>query len=143
MRLSTERRNRIIPDDNVHDCPFCDLSMQRESEEVFSSEYFVGLLDRFPVNPGHMLLVTKRHVSSVFDLTSEEWAELQQALRSAREMLEKRYHPAGYNIGINCGRAAGQTIFHFHLHLIPRYEGDVQDPRGGIRNFKKSLVPYP
>lgn len=82
---------------------------------------------------GHALIAPRRHIASWFDATPEEQAEMIAALSGVKEQIEARHTPAGYNVGINDGEAAGQTVGHLHLHVIPRYEGDVEDPRGGIR----------
>ncbi len=94
----------------------------------------LGLWDAFPLNPGHALLVPKRHVATLFDASADERAALFAAIDSARAAIEAAHgSPDGYNIGINLGAAAGQTVDHLHLHVIPRHAGDVPDPRGGIR----------
>ena len=84
------------------------------------------------VSPGHALLIPKRHVENWFDATDEERAALMRAVDVARLEIERREQPDGFNIGINVGPAAGQTVFHLHVHLIPRYLGDMADPRGGV-----------
>jgi diadenosine tetraphosphate (Ap4A) HIT family hydrolase len=89
--------------------------------------------DNFPVSPGHTLIVPRRHAAGYFDLTAGEQAELWALVNRCRGILEADYHPDGYNIGVNVGEAAGQTVFHVHIHLIPRYRGDVDNPRGGVR----------
>ena len=111
-------------------CPFCDPPTDRI---CFRSEFAFGLWDGFPVSPGHALLIPRRHVATLFDASREERVTLFDALEAVRAIIDERYRPDGYNIGINHGAAAGQTIFHLHLHLIPRYAGDVADPRGGVR----------
>jgi diadenosine tetraphosphate (Ap4A) HIT family hydrolase len=111
-------------------CPFCNLPPDRiirETESVFA------ILDGFPVSPGHTLIIPKRHVASFFETTNEERAELMSLLSSVHDDLDRQFRPAGYNIGINDGAPAGQTISHLHIHLIPRYPGDSDDPRGGVR----------
>lgn len=100
------------------------------------------MYDKFPVNRGHVLVIPKRHEPSFFAITSEERNALFALLERAKEELDRIHKPDGYNIGINCGEAAGQTIFHLHIHLIPRYGGDVEKPRGGVRNIKSPLVEY-
>jgi diadenosine tetraphosphate (Ap4A) HIT family hydrolase/HKD family nuclease len=104
----------------------------------------LGLWDAFPVSPGHALLVPKRHVATWFDATKEEQAELVAAIDIARAAIDRRLHgqPDGYNIGVNVGRAAGQTVFHLHVHVIPRKSGDVPDPRGGVRHVIPSKGNY-
>jgi superfamily II DNA or RNA helicase/diadenosine tetraphosphate (Ap4A) HIT family hydrolase len=94
----------------------------------------LGLWDAFPVAQGHALLVTRRHIASWFDSTSDEQRELLEALTVAKREIEASRAPDGYNIGINIGPAAGQTVVHLHIHVIPRYAGDVADPRGGVRH---------
>jgi diadenosine tetraphosphate (Ap4A) HIT family hydrolase len=93
----------------------------------------VVIRDGFPVSPGHTLVIPRRHVGSFFDLTSNERTEMLTLLDQAKMDLDKEFNPDGYNIGINDGAAAGQTVPHLHIHLIPRYEGDQSDPRGGVR----------
>ncbi len=124
-------------------CVLCRVLQSPDSEILTSDNTFVALLDKFPVNPGHTLIAPRRHVSSVFELTVSEWIDLHRMLLTVKVVLDDRFHPAGYNLGVNDGQAAGQTIFHLHLHVIPRYVGDVLEPRGGIRNLKMPLVPYP
>jgi diadenosine tetraphosphate (Ap4A) HIT family hydrolase len=109
---------------------------------VLENESFYAIFDRYPVNRGHLLIISKRHIPDLFCLDEAEFNHLYWIINQAKEMLDMEYKPGGYNIGINCGEAAGQTIFHFHLHIIPRYKNDVENPRGGVRNIKKPLVPY-
>jgi len=113
-------------------CPFCDVA---ESDRVIETELLVGFFDRFPVCPGHLLLVTRRHVETWFDATKDEQAALIASIDDAVEVIESHLgrRPDGYNVGFNSGQAAGQTVMHLHLHVIPRFNGDVEDPRGGIR----------
>ncbi len=101
---------------------------------LFESQYFFIIPDKFPVSPGHMLIISKELRLDYFDLTPEEMKELPELILQARNLIEKEYSPTGFNIGINCGASAGQTVFHFHCHVIPRYEGDMKDPRGGVRH---------
>lgn len=91
------------------------------------------MLDAYPVSEGHCLIVPRRHVASWFDATADERAEMLDLLAQTRTYLRDLHAPDGYNIGINDGVAAGQTVPHLHLHLIPRYAGDRPDPRGGVR----------
>lgn len=111
-------------------CPFCTAPagcwlLQRDTA--------VALRDAYPVSPGHTLILPRRHVASFFDTTTAERADLLGLLDDARRLLQAEFAPSGYNIGINDGSAAGQTIDHLHIHLIPRYPGDRPDPRGGVR----------
>jgi mutator protein MutT len=111
-------------------CPFCGLP---KDQLFYDGELVVGIWDSHPVSPGHALLIPKRHAPTLFDATPEERAELMAAVDRARNAIEGSYAPDGYNIGFNIGQAAGQTVFHAHLHVIPRYAGDVPNPRGGVR----------
>jgi diadenosine tetraphosphate (Ap4A) HIT family hydrolase len=94
----------------------------------------VALLDGYPVSPGHTLVVPVRHVSDFFELTTAEVASVAELVSAMKERLDRGYAPDGYNVGVNVGTAAGQTVFHVHIHLIPRYAHDVPDPVGGVRN---------
>lgn len=120
-------------------CIFCNLP---KDKVIAENDLALAFYDAYPVNEGHVLIIPKRHVETYFDATWEEKNAISLLLAEVKEKLDERFHPKGYNIGVNEGVAAGQTIFHLHVHLIPRYEGDVPDPRGGVRKVKKSLVPY-
>lgn len=113
------------------DCPFCtgERTLLVENAFAFSIE------DSFPVSPGHSLIIPKTHVPTIFDLSNEAYAACFDLARVVRSLLLNKYKPDGFNIGANCGEPAGQTIAHAHLHLIPRYAGDVPNPRGGIRHI--------
>ena len=123
-----------------NNCPFCKVESEREI--IASSLLSVAFYDGFPVSPGHALIIPKRHVSSFFDLSKEERQDLLNLADSVKRILEERYHPDGYNIGINVGEAAGPSIFHVHMHLIPRYQGDVPSPRGGVRGVIPTKQNY-
>jgi diadenosine tetraphosphate (Ap4A) HIT family hydrolase len=99
--------------------------------------------DAFPVSPGHSLVIVKRHVENFFELSEGEVACLMNLLHAARRRLDKSLMPAGYNIGVNVGPTAGQTVMHVHIHLIPRYPGDVEEPFGGVRNVIPNCGLYP
>ena len=109
------------------------LSIPQE-RHVLKTEYFFVIRDGYPVSPGHSLIITKRLCKDYFDLSAEELQELPQAIQLAKEDIEQSHQPDGYNIGMNCGEVAGQTVFHFHCHVIPRYAGDMDIPRGGVRH---------
>ncbi len=111
-------------------CPFC--SVQQDKIITQNSLTFT-VRDTLPVSSGHTLILPKRHIASIFEATKDEVAALWAALQQARSGLLQEFSPDGFNIGINDGLAAGQTILHLHVHLIPRYKGDMPDPRGGIR----------
>lgn len=109
------------------------LNIPRGNYILETLSFFV-LRDRYPVSPGHSLIITKQLRKDYFDLTPEEQVELVKVIQQVKENILKEYTPDGYNIGMNCGEAAGQTVFHFHCHVIPRYKGDMDDPRGGVRH---------
>ena len=111
-------------------CPFCSPNPTRT---FLSTSLILCVWDAFPVSQGHALLIPRRHVETWFDATEEEQCALTAAIGTARAEIEKRHHPDGYNVGMNLGTAAGQTVPHLHLHVIPRYAGDSPDPRGGVR----------
>lgn len=90
--------------------------------------------DSYPVSPGHTVVIPRRHVASFFDLTPEEIAACMGLITEERRLLDAKFKPDGYNIGVNIGPAAGQSIFHVHIHIIPRYQGDVENPQGGVRH---------
>ena len=111
-------------------CPFCTLPTERIRGE---NEHAVWIRDGYPVSAGHSLVIPRRHVGSFFDVTAEERTAMLALLDEAKVAAELDFSPDGFNIGINDGPAAGQTVPHLHLHLIPRFAGDLQDPRGGVR----------
>jgi diadenosine tetraphosphate (Ap4A) HIT family hydrolase len=113
-----------------HSCVFCALPRERVVDE---NEHAVLIRDAFPVSAGHSLVIAKRHIGSFFDVSAEERDALLALLHTAREALLIEREPDGFNIGINDGAAAGQTVPHLHIHLIPRYVADRADPRGGVR----------
>jgi diadenosine tetraphosphate (Ap4A) HIT family hydrolase len=121
------------------DCPFCSIPPERIREYC---EHAVVIDDAFPVAAGHTLVINLRHTPDFFDLTPEEIAAMMRLLHAARARLELALKPAGYNIGINVGEAAGQTVGHVRIHLIPRYPGDVPDPTGGVRSVIPGMGRY-
>ena len=115
-------------------CPFCAiLSKSIPREIIASNDLAFCIADGYPVTDGHTLVIPKRHVASFFEATAEERVALIALLNKAKTMIDAEFRPSSYNIGINDGPAAGQTVPHLHIHLIPRYEGDDDDPRGGVR----------
>jgi diadenosine tetraphosphate (Ap4A) HIT family hydrolase len=121
-------------------CPFCELS--KNVEVICETELCLAFFDSFPVSPGHALIIPKRHIASHFDLTDEEREEMSKVMLHVKQILDERFHPDGYNIGININQAAGQSVFHCHIHLIPRYKGDVENPKGGVRGVIPSKQSY-
>jgi diadenosine tetraphosphate (Ap4A) HIT family hydrolase len=111
-------------------CPFCSPS---EDEIVLRNGLCYARLDRYPISKGHLLIIPFRHESNFLLMTRKEQAAALDRLSQARSKLDSEFHPDGYNVGINVGEAAGQTVAHAHIHVIPRYAGDVPDPRGGVR----------
>lgn len=115
---------------NNVECPFCSKTIEKFAENIHSFAIF----DRYPVSKGHALVISKRHVSSLYSLNKLEQNECWRLVNKVREMLQEDFQADGFNIGINLGEAAGQTVFHTHIHIIPRYVGDVDNPRGGVRH---------
>jgi diadenosine tetraphosphate (Ap4A) HIT family hydrolase len=121
-------------------CFFCNLPDERIIHE---SDNFYVIRDGYAVTPLHTLFISKQHWADWFDLSIEEQAELNSLIRmQANELLEEDPEIAGFNIGMNCGEAAGQTVMHFHAHLIPRRKGDMEDPRGGVRGVIPEKQKY-
>lgn len=112
-------------------CPFC----IDYGEAICSHEHCYGVYDANPVSPGHALVIARRHVASFLDLTPGEYQDMWAGLVVVTRVIRERFSPDGFNYGINDGQAAGQTIYHVHLHVIPRYRGDMGDPRGGVRHI--------
>jgi len=113
-----------------------------ESRIVAEDSLVIAFRDQYPVSPGHTLIIPRRHVASFFEISTAERLRLLQLLEEEKLRLEEEFKPDGYNIGINDGSAAGQTIFHLHIHLIPRYLGDMPDPRGGVRWLFPAKADY-
>ncbi|AFU46621.1 MAG: HIT family protein [Burkholderiaceae bacterium] len=111
-------------------CPFCSLPAERV---LGQNAHALWIRDGFPVSPGHSLVIPKRHIGSFFETSPQERAGLLELLDQAQAAAGAEFHPDGFNIGINDGAAAGQTVPHLHIHLIPRFRGDQPDPRGGVR----------
>ena len=122
------------------DCPFC---CEIEGRSLKSNELADVVLDGYPVTTGHSLVIPKRHVADYFDLTSHELSAINTLLADQKKQLQTHDSSiTGFNVGINIGEDAGQTIFHCHVHLIPRRKGDVETPRGGVRGVIPSKQGY-
>jgi diadenosine tetraphosphate (Ap4A) HIT family hydrolase len=105
-----------------------------KEDKVYSGDYFFMIFDRYPVSPGHILIISNDSSKiNFFDLSIEEKLELLNLLEIGKVIINEKFKPDGFNIGMNCGESAGQTVMHFHCHLIPRYIGDMENPRGGVR----------
>jgi diadenosine tetraphosphate (Ap4A) HIT family hydrolase len=122
------------------DCPFCNPESSREL--IVESVTVYSIYDKYPVNDGHALIIPKKHCSSYFELSFREQSACMFMLNKVKEILIQKYNPEGFNIGINIGEKAGQTVPHAHIHLIPRYIGDVEDPRGGVRGVIPNKQKY-
>jgi len=120
--------------------PFC--RCLEEGRLVARLEHAAAFPDGYPVSPGHHLVVSQRHVADFFALAAEEQADLWRLVAELRETLERELEPDGFNVGLNAERAAGQTVMHAHVHLIPRWDGDVDDPRGGVRRVVPAKARY-
>ena len=127
--MSAEEIQEIKRDPN-NPCLFCKdpRGVSLERELAYSAR------DTYAVSPGHTLVIPRRHVASFFDLMPEEINACMELITEERKRLDEELKPDGYNIGINVGPAAGQSIFHVHIHVIPRYKGDVENPQGGVRH---------
>lgn len=119
-------------------CPFCDFE-----NPVLSNALAFACFDVNPVTEGHLLVLPRRHVASWFETRADERLAILELVDMGRHMLDDRNRPDGYNLGLNVGAAAGQTIPHLHMHLIPRYHGDSADPRGGVRGVIPAKQWYP
>jgi diadenosine tetraphosphate (Ap4A) HIT family hydrolase len=120
-------------------CPFCSIDLSRE---LISNEHAVAFADAFPVTEGHTLVVPRKHVASIYELCAEAQSAVWNLVGNVRKRLLEQLKPDGFNIGVNDGLAAGQTVAHAHVHIIPRRQGDVPDPRGGIRWIIADLAKY-
>lgn len=118
-------------------CPFCD-----SADPVIANALAYARYDKFPVSRGHLLIIPRRHLADWFDTTTEERLALFALADEARTLLLETFAPGGFNLGINVGEVAGQTIPHVHLHVIPRYRGDARNPRGGVRGVIPAKQDY-
>lgn len=112
------------------DCLFC----KPQREILVANEHAIAVFDTYPVSPGHSLILPRRHVVTVWDLSEEEYAACYALVRELKPVLEARFSPDGFNVGVNCGEAAGQSVWHAHIHVIPRFKGDTPNPKGGVRH---------
>lgn len=118
-------------------CPFCEIN-----EYAMENDLFFVIRDRYPVSPGHSLVIPKRHAVTYFDLTEQEKESAWDLVDTFKSGLEIDYKANSFNVGFNAGKIAGQTVMHCHIHVIPRYEGDMTDPRGGVRGVIPEKQKY-
>lgn len=116
-------------------CLFCDRNNSEKHTIIAENDLFYARWDNFPVSKGHSELVPKKHIESFFELDNDELIKLYDLIKKVKKIIKNKYHPDAFNIGINDGEEAGRTIHHLHVHLIPRYKGDVENPRGGVRHI--------
>ena len=127
----------------MSDCPFCNIDkLVSKDRIVYQDDTWIAIYDNYPVSQGHVLLIPKRHVKTFFELNILELESVGLTIGIIKMILDKKYHPTGYNIGANCGESAGQTVMHCHIHVIPRYDGDMDDPRGGVRGVIPGKQKY-
>lgn len=119
-----------------------DFSSIPKEKVLYQDEYFFIIQDSFPVSPGHLLIISNEVKTDYFELSPIEQSELHRCILKAKEIIETKHNPEGYNIGMNCGAVAGQTVMHFHCHVIPRFKGDMEDPRGGVRGVIPNKMRY-
>ena len=130
--------DKVKKRDPNNPCLFCTdpQGLSLDSELAYSAR------DTYGVSPGHTLVIPKRHVASFFELTPEEVTDCMQLINAEKKNIDEQFNPDGYNIGVNIGPAAGQSIFHVHIHIIPRYKGDVENPQGGVRHVIAKKAHY-
>ncbi len=125
----------------MEECLFCKWKNEKE-KIILENQVSFAVFDEFAVSKGHIIFMTKRHVKDFFETTREERIAIFELIDEAKKMIDKKYNPSGYNIGMNCGVSAGQSVMHIHVHLIPRYDGDVENPRGGVRGVIPNKKNY-
>jgi diadenosine tetraphosphate (Ap4A) HIT family hydrolase len=127
----------------MDNCPFCKIErLINKDRIVYQDDTWIAIYDNYPVSEGHVLLIPKRHVETFFNLNMVEFGSLGVTIGIIKMILDKKFHPDGYNIGANCGEVAGQTVMHCHIHIIPRYKGDMENPRGGVRGVIPEKQKY-
>jgi len=119
-------------------CIFC----KPQREILAENARAIAVPDTYPVSPGHALVVPRRHAETIWDLDAEEYAACFALVRELRPVLQARHNPDGFNVGANCGQAAGQSVWHAHIHVIPRYKGDTPNPKGGVRHVIPLKAKY-
>jgi diadenosine tetraphosphate (Ap4A) HIT family hydrolase len=124
-------------------CIFCEIFEMESREIIWEDEFSFAIRDAYPISPGHTLILPKRHVESFWDCSQEEQTSLLTGAEWVKQDLEIAFGQVdGWNLGVNVGEAAGQTVFHVHLHVVPRYAGDVEDATGGVRGNMPGEANY-
>tara|TARA_B100002052_G_scaffold171765_1_gene156360 strand:- start:1412 stop:1807 length:396 start_codon:yes stop_codon:yes gene_type:complete len=119
---------------DLDNCPFCLIITELQSDTIIlENTHSVAILDLYPLSEGHTLVIPKVHMEDYFRLSTQQTNSIWSLVAETKEYLEESHKPDGFNVGINIGSAAGQTVNHCHIHVIPRYQGDIEDPRGGVR----------
>ena len=137
---SIDTRNLNQPESSPV-CSFCYENIKSEIIAEYNSAYAIN--DKYPVSKGHILIIPQRHIEDFFSMTTNERRDAQQLLLNMKKSIaEHDSSISGFNVGINCGESAGQTIFHAHIHLIPRRDGDTPNPRGGVRGVIPDKMSY-
>lgn len=116
-------------------CFFCDKKNFNKETIIVENDLFYARWDDFPVSDGHAEIIPKKHIESFFELTDDELIQLFDLLKETKNSIQNKYNPDAFNIGINDGEEAGRSVHHLHIHIIPRYKGDMENPRGGVRNI--------
>lgn len=124
----------------MKNCFFC--TSINNKDYTLENDLAIARFDDFPVNPGHLEIIPKRHIKDWWETTQEEKLAIFKLLEDAKKLIDEKYHPDAYNIGMNLGEDAGQSIMHLHVHLIPRYKNDVENPRGGLRGIIPNKQNY-
>lgn len=134
---------RLHGDDALSSCIFCKIARQENQADIVAKfTHCYAIKDRYPVSKGHILIIPYEHTENWFTASEQVRLDMMEALHKIKSAMDAEYNPDGYNIGLNCGKDAGQTVMHLHMHLIPRYKGDMEDPRGGIRGVIPSKQKY-
>ena len=120
-------------------CIFC----EPRREILAHNDAAIAVFDSYPVSPGHALVLPRRHVVTIWDLEPAEYDQCFRLVRELYPILAERFKPDGFNVGANCGEAAGQSVWHAHIHVIPRYTGDTPNPKGGVRHVIPLKSNYP
>ena len=138
MAFTTEINNEILTTKMCDSCIFC----KRDKDIICENEYALAFYDSYPVSKGHVLIIPKRHIETYFDLSEEEMVSFFKLSKEVKRIIDEKYSPDGYNVGFNIGEYGGQSVMHCHMHIIPRYKGDVENPRGGIRGVIPNKKNY-